>query len=115
MSAAPRSGKVAAELATWVAAFGFLLVPQAPAGAETLRVTIAAASYAPREVVARVGDVIEWSNEDIVLHSATDRAKNFDLNILPKHSGRLTLKNPGQLSYYCRYHPNMTGQITVNP
>jgi plastocyanin len=28
-------------------------------------------------------------------------------------TGRITLKNPGTIEYYCRVHPNMTGKIEV--
>jgi plastocyanin len=102
-------------IATGLSALAFWLAVGVAARAETLHVTMAAVSYAPREIVAHVGDVIEWSNEDIVVHSATDRAKSFDLTVLPKHQGRTTLKAAGKLSFYCKFHPNMTGEITVNP
>lgn len=85
------------------------------AEAETLRVTIEAATFSPPEIAARVGDVIEWSNQDIVLHTATDRGNGFDVAIKPEGKGSTILKKAGKISYYCRYHPNMTGVITVTP
>ena len=33
----------------------------------------------------------------------------------PQETARLTLQKPGHIGYYCRYHPNMTGEITVSP
>jgi plastocyanin len=86
-----------------------------PAGAETLTVTINAATYVPVEITAKVGDTIVWSNQDIFVHSVTDRAKSFDMTILPKHDARVALKNSGSFNYYCRFHPNMQGRLTVNP
>ena len=91
------------------------LAASAPLAAETLHISIADLAFAPRELSAKVGDTVEWSNDDILLHSATDRAQSFDLVIEPGQKAQLALKNPGKLSYYCRYHPNMTGEITVGP
>src|SRR5271169_4591717 len=80
-----------------------------PAGAETLTVTINAATYVPAEITAKVGDTIVWSNQDIFVHSVTDRGKSFDMTIMPKHDARVALKDSGNFSYYCRFHPNMQG------
>jgi plastocyanin len=62
-----------------------------------------------------VGDTVEWSNADIVVHTATDRGNGFDVMIKPEGKASTTLKKAGKISYYCRYHPNMTGVITVTP
>jgi plastocyanin len=83
--------------------------------AETLTVAINAATYVPAELTAKVGDTIVWSNQDIFVHSVTDRGKSFDMNILPKHDARITLKTSGSINYYCRFHPNMQGRLTVSP
>jgi plastocyanin len=96
-------------------ALAALIAASAPAAAETVRVTMADLVFAPHEVTAKVGDTVEFVNDDILLHSATDRARSFDLVIKPQETARLPLQKPGRLSYYCRYHPNMTGEITVNP
>jgi plastocyanin len=32
-----------------------------------------------------------------------------------KGVGRVTLTHPGEVDYFCRFHPNMTGQIAVAP
>ncbi len=37
----------------------------------------------------------------------------WDLDIPPDEKKSVTLKSPGEIEYYCRYHPNMVGQITV--
>jgi plastocyanin len=29
--------------------------------------------------------------------------------------GRVTLEHAGEVDYFCRFHPNMTGQIVVAP
>jgi plastocyanin len=108
----------ARRLSVLTASFGALALPlcaSIPAKAETLRATIEAATFSPPEIAAHVGDVIEWSNQDIVLHTATDRGNSFDIVIKPEGKGSATLRKAGKISYYCRYHPNMTGVITVTP
>ena len=61
----------------------------------------------------RVGDVIEWVNNDIFVHSVTARDKSFDLELKPKARVRMVLKRPGTVAFYCRYHPGMTGTLAV--
>jgi plastocyanin len=44
-----------------------------PAYAETIHVTIDQLIFSPVEIKAKVGDTIEWINNDIVAHTATVR------------------------------------------
>jgi plastocyanin len=84
-----------------------------PASAETIKVTIDKVAYAPVNITARVGDVIEWSNVDLVGHTSTARDKSFDIMILPNKKQTMTVKKAGEFDYYCKFHPNMTGHISV--
>jgi plastocyanin len=90
------------------------LVSPALAG-ETIRVAINQLKFDPQEISAHVGDTIEWSNSDFVVHTATARNKNWDVTIPAKGVGRVTLERAGDVDYYCRFHPNMTGRISVAP
>jgi plastocyanin len=56
-----------------------------------------AAHAAPQQISAHVGDTIEWVNADIVAHTATARRRAV-----------------GTADYYCKFHPNMTGQILID-
>jgi plastocyanin len=84
----------------------------APA-ADTIRVTIDKLKFAPAQVSAHVGDTIEWVNTDFVAHTATARNGNWDVAIPAKGTGRVTLLHPGDVDYFCRFHPNMTGRISA--
>jgi plastocyanin len=66
------------------------------------------------EIKAKVGDTIEWINKDIVAHTATVR-DDWDMMIVANKSASLVLTKAGIFEYYCRFHPNMTGRITVTP
>jgi plastocyanin len=83
--------------------------------ADTIRVMIDKLKFAPAQVSAHVGDTIEWTSSDFVAHTATARNKDWDVAIPAKGVGRVTLDHPGNVDYFCRFHPNMTGRISVAP
>lgn len=77
------------------------------------RVTIANMAFGPVPTGLKVGDAIEWVNDDIFQHSATARDGSFDVDLAPKAQARTMLKAPGTIDFYCRYHPGMTGRLVV--
>jgi plastocyanin len=86
-----------------------------PAQAETIQITIQNLVNTPAEVSAKVGDTIEWINKDILAHTATARNGDWDVMIGPNKSGQVVLKKAGAVDYYCKFHPNMTGRLSVAP
>ena len=90
-----------------------VLVGTLDSAAETIRVNVAQLAFAPAQVSAHVGDTIEWVNTDFVAHTATARSKEWDITVPPKGTGSVVLKSVGVIDYYCRFHPNMRGRITV--
>ena len=85
-----------------------------PARADTIQVTIDKLVFSPAEVKARVGDTIEWVNKDILAHTATVKG-DWDVMIPAKKNASVVLKKAGDVEYYCRFHPNMKGRISVAP
>ena len=85
-----------------------------PAQAETIQVTIDQLVFSPVQIKAKVGDMVEWINKDILAHTATVNG-DWDVMIAANASASLVLKKAGTLDYYCRFHPNMKGQIIVTP
>ena len=86
-----------------------------PATAATVRITVTKLAFEPAQVSAHVGDTIEWVNGDFLAHSATGRKKEWDLFLAPNKSAHVTVSQPGEIDYYCRFHPNMVGHISVAP
>jgi plastocyanin len=86
-----------------------------PASAETITITIENLSFKPADVKAKLGDTILWVNKDFLAHTATARDNSFDVTQPPKKSVSQTLTKTGSFDYYCRYHPNMTGRLVVEP
>lgn len=104
----------AAKYATAALAFAIVAVVT-PAFAKTITVTIENLSFKPAEVQAKVGDTIVWVNKDVLDHTATARDKSFDIVQPAKKSVSQTLTKADSFDYYCRYHPNMTGRLMVEP
>jgi plastocyanin len=94
----------------WLAAILGMTV--ATARSETVQVTIRDLKFLPDRIEARMGDTVEWINKDILAHTATAQGR-WDIIIPPNGSGRVVLKKAGAVVYYCRFHPNMTANITV--
>lgn len=85
------------------------------AHAATIQITIQNLVNMPAEVSAKVGDTIEWINKDVLAHTATAKNGDWDVMIGPNKTGQVVLKKAGDVDYYCKFHPNMTGHIKVAP
>ncbi|PSJ52225.1 cupredoxin domain-containing protein [Pseudaminobacter soli (ex Li et al. 2025)] len=82
------------------------------AQAKTIQVTIKNRTFAPAEIHAKVGDTVEWVNEDPVPHTATTKG-GWNLNIPPKKTASEVMKKAGEFNYHCSVHPSMKGHISV--
>ncbi len=82
------------------------------AQAETIQVIIDKLVFSPAIVEAKTGDTIEWVNKDILAHTATVKG-GWDVVIPAGKSASLVLQKAQSVEYYCRFHPNMKGQIIV--
>lgn len=100
------SGMAAGALAALFAAL--------PAQAETIRVVVDKMAFSPAEITAKVGDTIEWVNKDSFAHTATVKG-GWEVMLPVKKSGSIVLDKAQSIDYYCRFHPNMKGHITITP
>ena len=91
-----------------------LVLVTGSARAETIQVKIEKLAFMPSQVTAHIGDTIEWVNTDFVAHTATARDGAWDVMIAPSATASIVLKAGGTVDYYCKFHPNMTGQIAVS-
>lgn len=86
-----------------------------PARAETVQVIIDKLVFAPLDVNVKVGDTVEWVNKDALAHTATATNNDWNVMLAPKQTGKLVLKKPGTVEYFCKFHPNMKGRVIVAP
>ena len=70
-------------------------------------------AYGPAPAGMKAGDVILWVNKDLFRHTATARDKSFNVDLAAGKSARMVVKKGGMISYFCRYHPGMKGQLAV--
>ena len=92
-----------------------LVAMAVPSHAATIQIVMQNLEISPAEVSAKVGDTIEWVNKDVLVHSATARNGDFDVNTPPKKTVTSVLKKAGTVEYYCRYHPNMKAVLKIAP
>jgi len=98
----------------WMTAMLALVFSAGIAEAKTIQVTVDKMTFSPAGVAAKVGDTIEWVNNDVFVHTATVKG-GFDIILPLKKSGSVVMKKAAPIDYYCRFHPNMKGRITVLP
>ena len=72
-------------------------------------------TYEPKTIVVNVGDVVEWVNKDLYIHTVTAADhKSFNSgNIYPKRSWRYKAVKKGTYNYFCIPHPDMKGELIV--
>ena len=68
--------------------------------------------FGPMPTDVRAGDIIEWTNKDILEHSATARDGSFDIDLKPGASMRSTA-TAGTFALFCKFHPTMTATLVV--
>jgi plastocyanin len=93
----------------FAAAFAVLL--GTAAAAKVIHVDIEKLVFKPVSVTAEVGDTIEWTNHDIIAHTATANDKSWDVVIAPRATVTYVVQSAGMIPYFCRFHPNMKAKI----
>lgn len=88
-----------------------------PAGLETSStITIGNFAYSPKEITARAGQTVTFTNKDLAGHSLTsDDGTSFDTGVIGQNqSATLTApKTPGTYAFHCTPHPGITGTLIV--
>jgi len=82
-----------------------------PIGAAGLTTT----AYAPNPVTIKVGDSVNWINNDSIAHTSTaNNGTTFNSGtISPGGSFKTTFTTAGSFPYHCAFHPGMVGTVTV--
>ena len=85
-----------------------------PARAATIQIVMENLVISPAETSAKVGDTTEWTNKDVVAHTATADNGDFDVMLQPHKTGSFVLNKAGTVQYYCRFHPNMKATLKID-
>jgi plastocyanin len=86
-----------------------------PARAATIEIVMENLVIKPAEASVKIGDTIQWTNKDVLAHTATAGNGDFDVMLPPNKSATLVLKKAATVDYYCRFHPNMKATLVVAP
>jgi plastocyanin len=79
-------------------------------------VSISNRTYDPDPVQAKVGEAIEWHNEDGVPHTAAlDDLDCSTDQLIRGQTGTLVFAEAGTYAYHCNIHSTMHGTITIAP
>ncbi len=77
-----------------------------------LHVVMRNMKFDPSTLEVKVGDTVEWKNEDITPHTAT--SATFDsASIDPDQTWRHTFTESGNFPYTCTFHPQMKAAVLV--
>lgn len=83
-------------------------------GAGTASITIADFAFSGPDSIA-VGTTVTVTNEDGVSHTFTSEDDVFDSDsIASGESFEFTFDEAGDYTYFCKFHPQMTGTLTVD-
>jgi len=125
--------RAAAHPSQEVPAPGVAAAPNATEPAAVVTMSDDMPMYQPDRVTIRAGDTVEWKNNGMVSHSATDdpsrankpdnallprEAKPFNSgSVMPGNTFRSTFSVPGRYRYFCLSHEadKMIGEIEVKP
>lgn len=83
--------------------------------AGTVQAVMTGNAFSPGTIQAKVGDVITWTNNDGVPHTATyrDDPTCSTERLGQGESGGLTFSAAGTYAFFCKIHADMTGTIEV--
>lgn len=86
--------------------------------AEDFEILLQDRSFSPASATIPTGTTVTWVNQDDASHTVTAGTRDepgqaFDQSISPGETFEYTFTEPGQVHYFCRIHPDMQGQITV--
>ncbi len=93
---------------------GALALTASPARAHNgvVHISIDRLAFSPAEAKARVGETLEWTNNDPFAHTATVKG-GWEVVIPPGEKATRVVEATDTVDYYCRLHPNMKGRIVV--
>ncbi len=92
------------------------LLAAAPVATSDVEITIRDFAFEPQVITVTVGSSIAWRNTGNFPHTSTSSTGVWDSGTIA--AGAVysrTFDTAGTFSYYCRFHPGMTGVVIVKP
>jgi plastocyanin len=77
-------------------------------------VVIADFTFQPQAFAVPTGATVTWSNDDSLDHSVLATDRSFSSGALGRgDTFQFTFDTPGDITYVCGFHPEMTGTVKV--
>jgi plastocyanin len=92
-----------------------LVSPSWGAGPRVHKIGIDKLAFGPAPGGLHVNDIVEWTNSDILRHTATATDGSFDIDLPAGAMGQTILKRANDVTYVCCFHPGMKGRLEVAP
>jgi plastocyanin len=96
---------------------GKVVPPEKPAQVKTERITQKGATFVPHVLPVVVGSVVEWPNNDDILHNVFSFSEThpFDLGLYksPTQPKPVTFDKPGRVDVFCSIHSRMSCVVMV--
>lgn len=81
-------------------------------------------SFSPNVINTTIGDIVTWTNHDVIPHTVTsgtgpsdpNKGKEFDSGLSTLQPGKMfshKFTGAGEFPYFCQLHPAMTGKVIV--
>ena len=88
--------------------------PSSPSSGSLVTVQINNQIYSPNPATIKVGQQVNWKNNDSITHTAT--LEGMFNNVISPNSAQgapVTFNSAGTFNYHCTIHPGMNGTIVV--
>ena len=70
--------------------------------------------FSPGELVVAPGDTVVWVNKDLIPHTITADDRSWDSERLNQNDRWEIVVHEGMRgTYFCLYHPSMTGRLII--
>ena len=90
--------------------------PTSPSSGSLVTVFIKNSVYSPNPVTVKVGQSVNWKNDDSITHTATlDGMFNNVISPNSAQGAPVPMNAAGTFNYRCTIHPGMNGTIIVQP
>src|SRR5262252_9092878 len=88
--------------------------PGSPSSGSLVTVQINNSAYSPNPITMKVGQQVNWKNNDSITHTATlDGMFNNVISPNSAQGAPVTMSTAGTFNYHCTIHPGMNGTIIV--
>ena len=90
--------------------------PNSPSSGSLVTVQINNSVYSPNPITMKVGQQVNWKNNDSITHTATLEGQfNNVISPMSAQGAPVTMNAAGTFNYHCTIHPGMNGSIVVQP